>query len=52
MIISKTEQGYWLAEGSFLGRRFLIEGKSWSEAFLSAVNHMRFMAGVEEKAVA
>jgi len=39
--IYRTEQGYWIAEGTFLGRRYIIEGESWNEAFHSAVNHMK-----------
>jgi len=50
MSIYKTEQGYWIAEGSFLGRRYIIEGGSWNEAFHSAVNHMRGLTDITSKA--
>lgn len=50
MNIYKTEQGYFIAEGKFLGRRYIIEGESWSEAFHSAVNYMRGIDCAESKA--
>ena len=48
MSIYRTQEGYWIAEGSFLGRKFIIEGGSWSEVFTSAADHMKTLAGIKQ----
>jgi len=41
MDIYQTKEGYWIAEGIFLGRKFITEGDSWEEALSSAIDHMK-----------